>query len=75
MQPFPWKIDFLNHASVLIHTHGMKLLTDPWYWGTCFDEGWGLRYSNDAALEQADESIHKGELALLRRWRARHLLT
>lgn len=58
VKSLPWKIDFLNHASVIIHTHGMKLLTDPWYWGTCFDDGWGLRYRNDSALEQAAACTH-----------------
>jgi len=53
-----WKIDFVNHASVIIHTHDIKLLTDPWYWGTCFDDGWGLRYLNEFALEQAAACTH-----------------
>jgi hypothetical protein len=51
-------IHFLNHASVLIEVDNIKLLTDPWYEGYCFNGGWGLRYQNDEAYEKAKAATH-----------------
>lgn len=47
------KIHFLNHASVLFEYKNVRLLTDPWYFDTCFEGGWGLRYQNPQALDLA----------------------
>ena len=52
------KIEYLNHASVLIEIGEIRLLTDPWFFGTCFQEGWGLRYDNDKAIEKAKTATH-----------------
>jgi UDP-MurNAc hydroxylase len=52
------KIHLLNHASIIIEIGSIKLLTDPWYWGTCFENGWGLRYSNENALTEAATCTH-----------------
>jgi L-ascorbate metabolism protein UlaG (beta-lactamase superfamily) len=52
------KVDLLNHASVIMHFYGIRLLTDPWYIGTCCRDGWGLRYRNDSALEKAASATH-----------------
>jgi hypothetical protein len=51
-------ITLLNHASVLIEADGIRLLTDPWYFGYAFDEGWGLRYANDDAMAKAAGATH-----------------
>ncbi|HLG89111.1 MAG TPA: MBL fold metallo-hydrolase [Alphaproteobacteria bacterium] len=51
-------IELLNHASLLIESSGTALLTDPWYSGYAFEEGWGLRYVNDAALARARHATH-----------------
>jgi hypothetical protein len=51
-------INFLNHASVLIQIDQIKLLTDPWFEGYCFNGGWGLRYNNEKAWEKAAEATH-----------------
>jgi len=52
------KINYLNHASVLMEIGDIKLLTDPWFLGTCFDDGWGLRYYNQQAFDFAKEATH-----------------
>jgi UDP-MurNAc hydroxylase len=36
------KITFFNHASVLFDCNGTRILTDPWYNGPAFDDGWSL---------------------------------
>ena len=39
-------IKFINHASILISNGRKTVLTDPWYSGTSFDDGWMLLYEN-----------------------------
>ncbi len=51
-------ISLLNHASLLIEAGNIRLLTDPWYSGTAFEDGWGLRYDNPAALDAAATATH-----------------
>lgn len=36
------KISVLSHACVLIETCGIKIITDPWFFGTAFNDGWSL---------------------------------
>jgi hypothetical protein len=52
------EISLLNHASMLIAAGPIRLLTDPWYFGTAFEAGWGLRYDNPAALDAAATATH-----------------
>ena len=52
------EIFYLNHASIIIKEGDIRLLTDPWFWGTCFEEGWGLQYNNPDALDKAKECTH-----------------
>ncbi len=40
------KIEFINHASVLIKDDNISLLSDPWYEGDVFHKGWNLLYEN-----------------------------
>ena len=40
-------IRFVNHASVVITRDDVSLLSDPWYTGTAFHEGWSLLYENE----------------------------
>ena len=41
------EIQFINHASIIISYKNIHLLSDPWYSGTAFDNGWKLLYEND----------------------------
>ena len=52
------EIEYLNHASVIIRDGSVSLLIDPWLWGTCFDEGWGLRFTNPDALNKTKDCTH-----------------
>lgn len=36
------KVQFINHASVKIYAGDSVVLTDPWYSGNAFDDGWSL---------------------------------
>jgi hypothetical protein len=45
------KVKFINHASVQIHNNEVSLLSDPWYFGSVFNEGWTLN------VEQSDDEI------------------
>ncbi len=46
-------VELINHASALIQWEGGALLSDPWYQGTCFRDGWGLQFDNPAAYDRA----------------------
>jgi len=48
-------ITLLNHASIIVRTEGFSLLTGPWFSGTCFADGWGLKVVNEDALEACRE--------------------
>ena len=37
-------IEFVNHASVIISYEKISILTDPWFNGTAFDNGWRLMH-------------------------------
>lgn len=52
------EISYLNHASVVMHEGGVRLLMDPWFEGTCFEDGWGLRYHNADAYESVKDCTH-----------------
>jgi L-ascorbate metabolism protein UlaG (beta-lactamase superfamily) len=52
-------LSLLNHASILIrHSCGISLLTDPWFSGYAFEQGWGLRFQNELAAELARTATH-----------------
>jgi L-ascorbate metabolism protein UlaG (beta-lactamase superfamily) len=40
------KIIFNNHASVTIKTEDVSIITDPWFSGGSFNNGWNLVYEN-----------------------------
>lgn len=50
------KITFVNHASTIIETEDVRIITDPWFHGSAFNEGWNLIYEN----EKKDEEILNG---------------
>ncbi|HEU4506632.1 MAG TPA: MBL fold metallo-hydrolase [Pyrinomonadaceae bacterium] len=52
------RIDYLNHASLIIRTGEQSLLCDPWFSGTAFAGGWGLQFDNPAALQKAAACTH-----------------
>jgi hypothetical protein len=35
-------IKFINHASVMFDLCEVRILTDPWYQGLVFNDGWSL---------------------------------
>jgi hypothetical protein len=40
------KISFLNHSALVIESGNTKILCDPWFAGTAFNNGWRLIYEN-----------------------------
>ena len=52
------RIEYLNHASVIIKSGEHSLLCDPWFSGTAFAGGWGLQYDNPDALQKAKSCSH-----------------
>lgn len=52
------RIEYLNHASVIIKSGDSALLFDPWFSGTAFADGWGLQFYNPDALRKAGSCTH-----------------
>lgn len=40
------KIKLINHSSIHILNEKLSILTDPWYSGSAFNNGWSLLYEN-----------------------------
>ena len=36
------EISLISHASILIKVDDIQILTDPWFFGTAFNDGWEL---------------------------------
>ena len=53
-------IQFVNHASVLIGNEKKSILSDPWYSGTAFNDGWSLLFENkkDEILKILKKTSH-----------------
>ena len=65
------RVDYLNHACVMLHVQDVRLLFDPWLEGTCFSGGWGLCYDNPTAYETAASATH----LWLSHWHSDHFHT
>jgi len=52
------KIKFVNHASFIIDTPKVKLICDPWFEGTAFDNGWSLLSKTQMKYEDFSEITH-----------------
>ena len=48
-------VKLLSHASILIEVDGKKIITDPWYFGSAFNDGWELSHKPD--LDEIKASI------------------
>jgi L-ascorbate metabolism protein UlaG (beta-lactamase superfamily) len=62
-------VETLNHASVLLCSGELRLLSDPWFSGTAFSGGWGLYYDNPDALRIAATATH----LWISHWHSDHL--
>ena len=45
------KIKFINHACFIVENDGKKIMCDPWFDGSIFDDGWSLMYENSSVRE------------------------
>lgn len=69
MAPVGLDVDYLNHASVLLDFGQVRLLSDPWYEGTAFFNGWGLEYEDPDAYRRAARATH----LWISHWHSDHL--
>lgn len=53
-------IELINHASVLVGNGKCSILSDPWYSGSAFDDGWSLLYENkrEEIISVLDRTTH-----------------
>ena len=44
-------VKLISHASILVEVNGIVIITDPWFFGAAFNDGWstrfGSRFGND----------------------------
>lgn len=49
-------IEWVNHASFVVHHGETSLLSDPWLWGSSFNDGWKLCVPSVHGPEVIDEA-------------------
>lgn len=52
------KLEFINHASVLISYEEVNLIMDPWFEGKIFDNGWDLLAESQFKIEDFNQITH-----------------
>jgi L-ascorbate metabolism protein UlaG (beta-lactamase superfamily) len=63
------RVHYLNHASLLVEVGQVRMLFDPWWDGTAFSGGWGLRYDNPKAAALGATATH----LWISHWHSDHL--
>ncbi len=56
------KIKFINHACFIVESEGQRIMCDPWFEGSAFDNGWSLMYEKivpDPAEYDSDWVSHE----------------
>ena len=48
------KTKFIGHSSILIESGDIKILCDPWYTGTAFNDGWKLLVDSNVDINDLD---------------------
>tara|TARA_Y100001936_G_scaffold221712_1_gene236968 strand:+ start:67 stop:1398 length:1332 start_codon:yes stop_codon:yes gene_type:complete len=51
-------ITFVNHASVIFSHNDVKLITDPWIFGSAFNNGWDLLSKSKFSIEDFNHITH-----------------
>lgn len=52
------RLRFVNHASVVFEHGGIRLISDPWLYGTAFNEGWDLVCKSALGAAELGELTH-----------------
>jgi hypothetical protein len=47
-------IKFINHSSILLDSGNHKILCDPWYKGSIFNDGWKLIHESNQSINDFD---------------------
>ena len=51
-------ITFVNHASVIFSYKDIKLITDPWIFGSAFNNGWNLLSESKLKINDFENITH-----------------
>ena len=51
-------ITFVNHASVIFSFKNIRLITDPWIFGTAFNDGWDLVSKSKFSIDDFQNITH-----------------
>ena len=52
------RLEFVNHASYVLESGGVRLLCDPWLEGTAFNDGWALLAPSTFSYEDFARVTH-----------------
>ncbi|HEY4368347.1 MAG TPA: MBL fold metallo-hydrolase [Steroidobacteraceae bacterium] len=52
------RIDFVNHASLIVSAGDVRLISDPWLEGKVFHDGWGLTARSAMAFDDFKDITH-----------------
>ena len=52
------KIKWVNHASYILEHKNIKLITDPWLFGSAFDGGWDLLIESKFTISDFQNITH-----------------
>lgn len=52
------RITWINHASYIIEHSNIKLIVDPWLYGTAFNDGWSLLINSEFEASDFDDITH-----------------
>ncbi len=47
-------ITFLNHSALIVESGNIRVLCDPWFIGTAFNNGWRLLFENSHDINDID---------------------
>lgn len=53
-----FELEWVNHASYIIRHGKVSLITDPWLYGSAFDDGWDLLVESQHDIKIFDEISH-----------------
>ena len=51
-------VTFVNHASVIFSHKDIRLITDPWIFGSAFNNGWILLSESKFKIEDFENITH-----------------
>lgn len=52
------RLIWVNHASYILESGDIRIITDPWLYGSAFDDGWKLLCDSTLSVDNFDDITH-----------------